>query len=67
LSNDLVKLRYLGEHPKTFTEHGVGEVSRGDEFDVPAGEAERYTRRDDVEFATSGQKAKAAKAEAPEG
>jgi hypothetical protein len=59
-----VRLRYTGEHPKAFTEHGVGEVSKGDEFEVPAEEAERYARRDDIEFATPAQKAKATKAEA---
>jgi hypothetical protein len=49
-------LRYIGSHPKTFTDHGIGEVEEGAEFDVPASEAERFTRRADVELAASSGK-----------
>jgi hypothetical protein len=59
-----VRLRYTGEHPVSFTGHGVGHVEPGDEFEVPADDAGRFTRRADVEFATRSQKAKATKAEA---
>ena len=47
-----VLLRYTGHGEKSFTEHGVGEVRHGSEFDVPEAEAERYLRRADVELAT---------------
>lgn len=59
MTSDTVRLRYTGTHPKTFTEIGieVGEDSR--EFEVPASEVERFTRRADVEIAARG-KAKAA-------
>lgn len=61
---ELVKLRYTGERPVSFLDHGIGTVEKGGEFEVPAEEAERFTRRSDVEFATRGQKAKATKASA---
>jgi hypothetical protein len=64
LSSDKVRLVYTGKHPQAFTDHGIGELGEGAEFEVPADEAERFTRRADVEFATRGQKAKATKAEA---
>lgn len=64
MSTSTVRLRYTGKHQKTFTDHGIGEAEEGAEFDVPADDAERFTRRADVEFATRGMKAKAAKAEA---
>lgn len=51
MSSDTVRLRYTGSHRKTFTDHGIGELEAGAEFEVPAGEAERFTRRDDIELA----------------
>ena len=63
-SPSTVRLRYLGEHPVSFLHHGIGEVEKDGEFEVPAEVAESFTRRADVEFATRGQKAKAVKAEA---
>ena len=70
MSSSPVRLRYTGEHPVSFLHHGIGEVGKDGEFEVPAEAAESFTRRADVEFATRGQKVKATKAEAeaaPEG
>jgi hypothetical protein len=45
-----VRLRYTGTHPQAFT--GAGRhLEPGDEFEVPAAEAERYLRRPDIEEA----------------
>jgi hypothetical protein len=51
LSNALVRLRYTGTYQKTFMDHGIGQVEEGAEFDVPEDQAERFTRRADVELA----------------
>ena len=63
MTSDTVRLRYTGKHPQVFTDHGIGEVEEGAEFDVPGDQAERFTRRADVEPAAKG-KAKAAPGEA---
>lgn len=57
-SNERVRLRYTGGHPTTFTHHGIGEVEPGAEFEVPAADAGRYTRRADVEPVTASGKRK---------
>lgn len=45
------RLRYTGEREQAFPEHGVGTVATGGTFEVPAGQAERYLRRSDIEDA----------------
>jgi hypothetical protein len=52
--SDLVRLRFTGEQPVTFHDHGIGWVEPGGEFSVPASEEERFTRRADVERADGG-------------
>lgn len=49
--SEFARLRYTGKHPKTFIDHGIGEVDEGAEFDVPVDQAERFTRRSDIEHA----------------
>ena len=61
------RLRYTGERWQSFTEHGVGEVEAGSEFDVPAEEAERYLRRPDIEEASRRQKRQPELRAAPDG
>lgn len=53
------RLRYTGERPQAFTEHGVGHLEPGAEFEVPEDQAERYLRRGDVEDAEGRPHAKA--------
>lgn len=69
--NDKVLLRYTGELAKTFLDHCIGQVEPGGTFEVPAGEAERFTRRADVEVAEAAPpkavKAKAAPKEEASG
>lgn len=49
MSEDRVRLRYTGDQATTFPHHGIGEVEHNGTFEVPAGDAERFTRRADVE------------------
>ena len=55
----MVALRYTGVHPVSFTDHGIGVVGPGGEFRVPAWDAERFTRRPDVDLAGGKLKLKA--------
>lgn len=59
MSNDRVLLVYTGSHATAFNDHGIGLVEPGGEFEVPAGDEERFTRRRDVEKAAKAVKAKA--------
>jgi hypothetical protein len=54
--SELVQLRYTGELPVTFQHPGIGYVEPQGEFSVAEEDAERFTRRGDVEHAdgTSG-------------
>jgi hypothetical protein len=61
-SGELVRLRYTGKQATIFSYPGIGEVEPGGEFEVPAGDAERFTRRRDIQLATASGKLKAAKA-----
>ena len=49
MTDDRVRLRYTGDQATTFPHHGIGEIEPGGTFEVPAGDAERFTRRADVE------------------
>ena len=57
------RLRYTGERPQAFMEHGIGHVETGAEFEVPEDQAERYLRRADIEEAGGGKAARKVKAE----
>ena len=48
---DLVVLRYTGEQSVSFLDHGIGQVEPGGTFTVPADDAERFTRRADIQLA----------------
>lgn len=65
MSTDRVRLRYTGERPVSFLDHCIGSVKQGDEFSVPAGEEERFTRRADVELADAAPAVKARAKAAP--
>jgi len=56
-SSGRVLLVYTGSHATAF--NGIGHVEPGGEFEVPAGDEERFTRRPDVEKAGKAVKAKA--------
>ena len=58
-SSGKVLLVYTGSHATAFNDHGIGEVEPGGEFEVPAGDEERFTLRPDVEKAGKAVKAKA--------
>lgn len=45
------RLRYTGEVATSFRDHGIGLVEPGGVFEVPAQDAERFTRRSDIEEA----------------
>jgi hypothetical protein len=57
LNDEPVRLRYTGDQATTFTHHGIGEVEPGAEFEVPAADAQRFTRRADVELAEASEAA----------
>lgn len=52
--NKLARLRFTGEEPVTFHHPGVGYTEPGGEFTVPEEDAERFTRRADVERVDGG-------------
>jgi hypothetical protein len=58
LSSERARLRYTGVQATTFHAPGVGHLEPGAEFEVPACDAERFTRRADVDPVTAGGKRK---------